>query len=139
MPIELSGMDDLLRKLDKTRNNVRMVRARALQAGAEVIRKAASEKAPRGSDAEVMAKKYSKGKHLADNIAVSSMKSDSDGNYVDVGPERGDNDDFFYGKFFEFGRENMSARPFIEPAIKEKRDEALDKMAEVIREAIENV
>jgi HK97 gp10 family phage protein len=137
MPIVLTGMKELLGNLDKIGKNVKAVRAKALMAGAEIIRKEIAVKCPRGSQEEVLSKKYSPGRHGADNIAISPMKTENGIESVDVGPSRGDNNDFFYLKFLEFGTVKMSAEPFVEPAIIEKRDEALSAMADVIREAIE--
>jgi len=158
MPIELTGMKELLANLERVAKNVQQVRYKALLAGAEVIRKAMSEKAPRGSEAEALAKKYSPGKHAADNIAISQPKQDERGESVDVGPAKGDNDDFFYMKFFEWGaaahdekitrgpyagmtvhHPGIKAKPFAEPALIENREKALGAMAEVIKEAIERV
>jgi HK97 gp10 family phage protein len=41
-------------------------------------------------------------------------------------------------KFLEFGTVKMPAKPFLEPALIEKRQEALNKIAEVVRRAIES-
>jgi HK97 gp10 family phage protein len=137
MPIELTGVNELFASLEKTGKNIRQISGKALSSGAEIIRKAAADKCPRGSEAEVMAKKYAKGQHLADNITISSPYRENGADYVDVGPARSDNNEFFYGKFFEFGTVKMAAKPFVEPALIEKKDEALEKIAEVIKAAIE--
>lgn len=158
MPIELTGMKELLANLNKVGTNVKAARQRALLAGAEVIRDAAEKKCPRGSDAESLAKKYSKGQHLADNIAISSPAMEGNDEYVNVGPAKGDNDDFYYGKFLEFGaaaheikikkgpykgmkinHPGIKPQPFVEPALIENRDKATEAMAAVIREAINSV
>lgn len=139
MPIEMTGMKELLANLDKVGKNVDQAKEKALRAAGEVIRKAAAEKCPRGSTAKSLGKKYSKGQHLADNIVVSPAKSERGHMFVEVGPKRGDNNDFFYGKMLEFGTVKMPAQPFVEPAIREKSGEAMDAMADVIREAISDV
>ena len=138
MPITLSGMDELLARLARTNVNVNIARKKALNKGAEIIKKSASEKAPRDNSARNLSKKYSPGQHLADNLIISEVKGQGNNQYVEVGPQRGDNNDFFYGKFLEFGTTKMLARPFMEPAFVEKRKEALEVMAEVIKEAIES-
>jgi HK97 gp10 family phage protein len=43
----------------------------------------------------------------------------------------------FYGRFVEFGTSRMRARPFVEPAFLAKKDEVLQAMAEVVKEAVE--
>ena len=135
----VEGVDEFLDNLRKIKNNANEAGKRAIVAGAEVIRKAASEKCPRGSSAASLAKKYSKGQHLADNIIISPVKVENGEGFVEVGPQRGDNNDFFYGKMIEFGTIYMDAQPFVEPAVIEKREEALETMANVLREAIERV
>jgi HK97 gp10 family phage protein len=159
MPIILSGMPELLANLDRVGKNVKAARRKALLAGAEVIRDQVEKnaRAHKSSDAEALAKKYSPGQHMADNIVISTPIVEDEEESADVGPTRGANDDFFYGKFIEFGaaahdieikrgpyagmtvhHPGITAQPFVEPALLEKRDEALEAMADVIREAIRN-
>ena len=56
--------------------------------------------------------------HAIDTVRVSPVRRDVASNmpYVVVGPGRGDNTPSFYLKFFEYGREGFSPRPFIRPA-----------------------
>jgi HK97 gp10 family phage protein len=79
-----------------------------------VVQQAASERAPRDT-----------GK-LAENIVISDIK---EGGTVDIGPDR----DRFYGLFLEFGTSKMSARPFLQPAFEENKEQVQQKMADVIR------
>jgi HK97 gp10 family phage protein len=140
MAFELTGVNELIANLERVGNNVEQVKKRALNEGADVIKQSAKQKCPRDTSARNLAKKYSTGKHLADNIIISDVKLGSNGKpYVEIGPQLGDNNDFFYGKFLEFGTEKMDAQPFMEPAFIEKRQQALDKIADVIRGAIQGV
>lgn len=134
MSFEISGIDEMLAKLQKKGQNVGAVKVKALKAGAEPIRKAMSDHAPRGvkktqSWQYTHNKKYAV-EHLKDNIIVSNAKDDM----VYVGPE----EHFFYGSFLEYGTVNMAAQPFAEPGYLEGRKEALENIAEVVKEAIEN-
>lgn len=142
MPIifgDLDGADELMAALRRKTQNVRRESGAALTAGAEVLRTEVERRCPRDESARNLSKKYSPGQHLADNIIISEVKEDFVGNqYVEVGPTRGDNNDFFYGKFLEFGTTKMSqAKPFVEPAYRAKKSAVLKKMAEVVRRVIE--
>lgn len=114
MGIKLEGMPELLRQLERLGAEAEQVKKDTLLAGAEVVQQAASEKAPRDT-----------GK-LAENIVISDIKEDGT---VDIGPDR----DRFYGLFLEFGTTKMSARPFLQPAFEENKDQVQEKMADVIR------
>jgi HK97 gp10 family phage protein len=125
MPIELSGMDEMLARLQKANNDVGAIRKKAILAGAKVIQDEIIARAPEDTG------------NLKRNIAVSEIQIDSDGaEYVDVGPTKGK---AFYAKFLEFSTTKMKARPFVEPAFIAKRKEALAAMGEVVKEAVNNV
>lgn len=123
--VKLEGMDQLLAKLQELGGRMASrIENQALKAGAEVIQKAASERAPRSSANK---------KHLADNIAISRVKTKEGVKYVEVGPTKGDNSEFFYGKFLEWGTSKMAARPFLGPAAAEKKAEVVETMKQVIK------
>jgi HK97 gp10 family phage protein len=114
MSLQLHGMQELLRQLEQVGSEAERIKKDALLAGAEVVQQAASEKAPRDT-----------GK-LAENIVISDIKEDGT---VDIGPDR----DRFYGLFLEFGTSKMAARPFLQPAFEENKEQVQQKMADVIR------
>ncbi len=125
MPIELSGMNEMLQKLEKMGKNVDKVKAKALKAGAEKIRKPIADLAPRSAIPH---------EHMADSIIISEVKKDSDGSeFVEVGPEKSK----FYAKFQEFGTVKQKAKPFTEPGYLQGKKEALSTIAEVVKGAIE--
>jgi HK97 gp10 family phage protein len=117
MGIQLEGMTELVRQLERLGAKAEQVKKDALQAGAEIIQKAASEKAPKDT-----------GK-LAKNIVISDINEDGT---VDIGPDP----DRFYGRFLEFGTSKMAARPFLQPAFEENKDQVQQKMAQVIRRGL---
>ena len=124
MPIELTGMDELLARLQRTTQDVGAVKKKALMAGAEIIRDEIEARAPVDTG---LLKKW---------IVVSEIKQDTDGTeYVNVGPE----ESIYWAKFNEFGTESQKAVPFVEPAFISKRKEALAVMAGIVKEAIDNV
>jgi HK97 gp10 family phage protein len=127
---ELTGINELIAELERRGNNVEQTKKRALNEGATLIKNAMKQKCPRSTK---------QGQHLADNIIVSDVNMDSSGKaFVEVGPKKSDNNEFFYGKFLEWGTVKQKATPFAEPGFLEKRQAALDKIAEVIRGAIQN-
>lgn len=127
MPIELTGMEELLARLQRTSANVEQVKAKALKAGAEKIRKPIADLAPRSNIPH---------EHMADSIIVSEIQRDATGNeFVEVGPEKSK----FYAPFQEFGTVKQRAKPFIEPGYLQGRQEALSTIADVVKEAIESV
>jgi HK97 gp10 family phage protein len=129
MSFELTGINELIEELERRGNNVEQIKTQALMQGAEIIKESMKQKCPRSTQ---------QGQHLADNIIVSDLKEDIPGKpFVEVGPKKSDNNEFFYGKFLEWGTVKMRAQPFAEPGFIEKRQAALDKIAEKIREALE--
>ena len=144
MPMILEGVEGVQVRFDKLEQIVKDTERQIILVGARIIQLEIGRLAPYDSDsARNMAKKYSPGKHLKDNISISGFLTDGAGRlYVLVGPSKGDtssNNDFFYGKFFEWGTSKMAARPFVEPAVISKRREALAAMAQELRRAILNV
>lgn len=141
VPMVLEGVEGVQARFDKLERIVVDNERPRILIGARIIQLEISRLAPYDSDSERnMAKKYSPGKHLKDNISISGFLTDGAGRlYVLVGPAKGDNNDFFYGKFFEWGTSKMNARPFVEPAVIAKRKEAIAAMAQELRRAILNV
>ena len=120
--VELTGMDELLKELYAIGEKV-ATRAenKALREGAEVLRQEISNRAPRKT-----------GK-LAGNIVKSGIKTKDGVKCIEIGPDK----EVFYGLYHEFGTTKMRARPFIAPALEEKRSEIFDAMASVLREELE--
>ena len=156
----IDGVQELLANLQKVKKNANAAGIKAITAGAKVIQKAISEKAKTHdrTSAANLTKKYSPGQHMSDNIGISPVKIENGELFVEVGPQRGDNNHFFYAKFIEFGaaehdmtitkgpykgkvihHPGVEPKPFVEPALIEKRDEAMAVIARVVEEAIKNV
>ena len=139
--IELQGMEELLARLDEIGSRVASrAQNKALREAGEVLRAETSRRAPRSASPRPPSKgqPWRTGRHAADNIAVSKVRTDKDGNrHVLVGLAKGDTSPFFYLKFHEWGTSKMSARPFMGPALEEKRNEIFNTMADVLREEIE--
>jgi len=135
--LTLGGIEDFQANMKKLGTRINQVAPKALKKGAEIIRKQASINCPRDNSPANLKKKYSPGKHLADNIIIGDVEGEGTRQHVLVGPQKGDNDDFYYGKFLEFGTTKMKSQPFVEPAFLSTREESRAAIAEVIKEAIE--
>jgi len=138
MGLELSGMDELLTKLQEIGKNVEKVEDKALKRGAEVIRQAISDGSPRGIK-NPQTWQYRAGKkyaveHLKDNIVISKARNAGVRRYVKVGPE----EHFFYARFLEVGTVHAKSQPFVEVSFLAKRREALDLIKETIMAEINN-
>lgn len=111
MKVGVTMSDSLTAALARLPHAVsRPVQVAALKAGAEPMRQAAADHAPRDEAAGAP--------HLADNIIVAvatERQLEATGNetpFVEVGPRR----EFFYGFFQEFGHGPGPAQPFMRPA-----------------------
>lgn len=125
--LKLEGMDELLSKLQQIGEKASRVENKALRAGAEILQKAASDKAPKSGRMKP---------HLKENIQMSNVKMKDGIKIIEVGPTRGSNDKFFYGKFLEFGTSKMSARPYLYPAMVETKGQVQNAMRSVIKGAL---
>jgi HK97 gp10 family phage protein len=112
---EIDGLDDIEQLLEIVLPNQAKgaVRTAGRKAG-KIWQDAVEETAPRDTG------------FLADNINISihvgSGDSDSTGDIeVIVSPTK----DAFYALFQEFGTRNQPARPFVQPAYEEKKEEVL--------------
>ena len=122
MGIELSGMDELITRLQRTTQNVTEAKKKAILAGAEIIQ------------AEIKAQAPADTGFLRDHIVIS----EKDGvDAVDVGPSK----EVFYAKMLEFGTKKgnkLRQHPFVEPSFLAKRAESKEAIAAVIKQAIDS-
>ncbi|MEY9096282.1 HK97-gp10 family putative phage morphogenesis protein [Paenibacillus sp. RC84] len=125
--MQLDGMDQLLNRLQLMGRKASAIENEALLSGAEIIQDAASKRAPRSSASK---------DHLAYNIIVGEVKRRQGMKIIEVGPTLGDNSEFFYGKFHEFGTSKMPAHPFMGPAAAESQGRVLEAMKRVVRSGL---
>lgn len=133
MGFELTGMQEMRNKIQAIGKAVTDKEEKALQKGSEIIQDEIISRAPVGMG-NADGRGYG---HLNEHIVISETKKDGDGaKYKNVGPSKGKG---FKGVFLEFGTVKMRAQPFVEPSFLAKKSEALDAIAEVMREAIGDV
>ena len=121
--VELTGMDELMKQLSAIGEKIATRgESKALNAGADILQEAISQRAPRLT-----------GK-LSENIVKSGIRKNQVGvRYIEVGPSK----EVFYGRYLELGTTKMRARPFMDPALEENRTRIHEAMAEILREEIE--
>lgn len=122
--IELSGVDEILNRLQQIGANISRLENKALQDAAEPVLEDAKANAP-----------IRTGK-LKEGLKISGVKNRDGTKYVLVGIDRSDNSNIFYGKFIEFGTSKMSPRPFLEPAYEKNKKEILKRIKSTLKEGL---
>lgn len=118
-------LDRVLKQLPKALRG--QVLENAVRAGANVVRKEARARAPRGADAS-----HPSLGRLADNLRVSKDKRGA--NSVDMLLHTGK---AFWGMFLEFGTSKVPARPWFRPALDRMAGAALGKIGERVGKNVE--
>ncbi|MEN6349335.1 MAG: HK97-gp10 family putative phage morphogenesis protein [Syntrophomonas sp.] len=138
--VSLEGMDHIMARIEQLGKKATTVENHALKAGAAVVQKAISRRAPRSAaprQPKPQTQMWRTGEHLADNIIITKVKRKQGIKYVEVGPTPGDNSPFFYGKFSEYGTSKMPAQPFVGPAEAESKQEALNAIIETLKAGLD--
>lgn len=110
--IDLEGMQELIDKVNKMGLKGEVIKKRALDKAGDLIKNSMEKKAPRSN---------SNKKHMADNIKISDIEKEDGVDYVEIGPNKGDNSEFFYSKFSEWGTSNQSATHWAENSVLENK------------------
>jgi len=119
--VEITGIEEIQAEIRKMSTNADKYVAKALKKGAEIYKTEISRRAPYNSKG---VGGYKGSGHLRDHINMSGVSKNKLGqSELFVGVEKGDNSNWFYGKFFEWGTSKMSARPFVQPSFNAKKDE----------------
>lgn len=120
--VDLSGEKELISELKKLEAATRAKYLQAaIMAGAEVVRKEASARAPKRT-----------GRLAANIITEIEGNTSADRASVKIGPSK----EAFYGMFVELGTSKMSARPFLRPAIDAKKDEVEATVARELKKRL---
>ncbi|WP_241475258.1 HK97-gp10 family putative phage morphogenesis protein [Priestia flexa] len=120
MSMKFTGLETLQKQLKQLENIGDQIVAKALRAGAEVLRQEIIKRAPRHTG------------NLIEKIIVSKVVE----GHIDIGPEvKG----AFYARFLEYGTSKMPAKPFIEPAFLVVKDKIQAVMAEVVQQELKRL
>lgn len=122
--IELTGVKEILERLQNIGANVGRLENQALKNAAEPVLQDAK------TNVLVKTGKLKKG------LKISNIKKKNGIKYIQVGVDRGDNSEVFYGKFIEFGTSKMAARPFLQPAYEKNKDTIRETIAETLKEGL---
>ncbi len=87
--LELEGLDALIDKVNKLGQQGERIKKKALDEAGKLVKVSMEKKAPRSSESK---------NHMADNIKVSDIEKGDGVDYVDIGPKKGDNSEFYYSK-----------------------------------------
>ncbi|KAF5029260.1 hypothetical protein DSECCO2_650420 [anaerobic digester metagenome] len=122
--IELEGLQELIDKVNKMGSRGTKIKKKALDKAGAIVKSSMEEKAPRSE----MTKR-----HMADNIKVSEIESEGGVDFIKIGPNKGDNSEFFYSKFTEWGTSKIPAQHWAENSVLENKK----KINEIIKEELE--
>lgn len=124
--IELTGVDEILNKLQQIGTNISRLENKALKNAAEPVLE----------DAKVTNAFNDRSGRLRKGLKISNIKNKEGMKYVLVGVDRSDNSKIFYGKFLEFGTSKISARPFLQPAYEKNKDNIQQTIAKTLKEGL---
>lgn len=124
--IELTGVDEILNKLQQIGTNISRLENKALKNAAEPVLE----------DAKVTNAFNDRSGRLRKGLKISNIKNKEGMKYVLVGVDKSDNSKIFYGKFLEFGTSKISARPFLQPAYEKNKDNIQQTIAETLKEGL---
>lgn len=122
--VELSGMDELVAKLQTMSDKAGKIEGDALRAAAEPVAEEMRGLVRVSSANEV---------HIRDNIEISKVKTKDGIRYIEIGPGKKTS---WRAKFLEFGTSKMQAYPFVQPAGEHKFKEAQEIISKKIKEAL---
>ena len=126
--IELEGMAELIDKVNKLGAKGEVIKKKALDKAGELVKTSMERKAPRSEETK---------KHMADNIKVSEIKKENGVDFVKIGPNKGDNSEFFYSKFTEWGTSKIPAQHWAENSLLENKREINQTIMEELKRGLE--
>ena len=124
--LEVSGMQELLDKMQELGKHATKIQNQALLKAAEPIL----------NDAVQTTTFTDRTGRLRKGLKISRPKSKGDTRYVLVGIDKGDISKIFWGKFHEFGTSREPARPFLAPAYARHKKEAIEIIKNELRKAL---
>lgn len=126
--LELQGMEELIDRVNKIGARGNVIKKKALDRAGELVKGSMERKAPRSE--------FTK-KHMADNIKVSEIEKENGVDYIRIGPNKGDNSEFYYSKFTEWGTSKIPAQHWAENSVLENKREINDVILEELKRGLE--
>lgn len=137
--LEVDGMAQIKKKILELGKKGQRIENKALTSGAEIVRTKISQEAPRSNKPRQPApgtQSWRTGEHAADHITASRVKKVDGVKVVEVGISKGDNSNYFYLKFHEYGTEKMPPRPFLNRSLRLSRDKARAEIRTVYKKEL---
>jgi HK97 gp10 family phage protein len=126
--IELEGMQELIDRVNKLGAKGEIIKKKALDKAGNLVKGSMEKKAPRSSLSK---------KHMADNIKVSDIEKENGVDFIEIGPNKGDNSEFFYSKFSEWGTSSQPAQHWAENSVLENKREINNIIMEELQRGLE--
>lgn len=126
--IELEGMQEVINRVNKLGIKGEIIKKKALDKAGNLVKGSMEKKAPRSSLSK---------KHMADNIKVSDIEKENGMDFVEIGPNKGDNSEFFYSKFSEWGTSSQPAQHWAENSVLENKREINNIIKEELQRGLE--
>lgn len=126
--IELEGMAELIDKVNKLGLKGEVIKKKALDKAGKLVKDSMERKAPRSEETK---------KHMADNIEVSEIEKRNGVDFIKIGPNKGDNSEFFYSKFTEWGTSKIRAQHWAESSVLENKREINQAIKEELQRGLE--
>lgn len=126
--IELEGMQKLIDKVNKLGAKGEIIKKKTLDKAGQLVKESMEKKAPRSDLSK---------KHMADHIKISEVEKENGVDFVEIGPNKGDDSEFFYSKFSEWGSSKQPAQHWAENSILENKRKINEVIAEELKRGIE--
>ena len=126
--IELQGMQELIDKVNKLGAKGEIIKKKTLDKAGELVKSSMEKKAPRSDLSK---------KHMADHIKISEVEKENGVDFIEVGPNKGDDSEFFYSKFSEWGSSKQPAQHWAENSILENKRKINEIITEELKRGIE--
>nr|WP_253201802.1 HK97-gp10 family putative phage morphogenesis protein [Clostridium sp. DSM 17811] len=121
-------MDELINKVNRIGEKGAVIKKKALSKVGLLVKVSMDRKAPRSAETK---------KHMADNITVSEIEKEDGLDFVKIGPNKGDNSEFFYSKFTEWGTSKIPAQHWAENSIIENKRKINQTIMEELQRGLE--
>lgn len=123
--IQVTGIDQMIRRLNQLGTGASRAENKALHAGADVLKATMERNAPGPSNKTGRP-------HLRDNIVKGRIRTQKGEKFIQVGPGK----QTFWSVFLEFGTTKMAPQPFVERSVDEAGQQVLRVMARTLRDEL---
>lgn len=112
--LKLEGMQELIDKVSKLGIKGEVIKKKALDKAGKIVKSNMEKNAPRSGLNK---------KHMADYIKISEIEKENGVDFIEIGPNKGDDSEFFYSKFSEWGTSTQPAQHWAENSVLENKKE----------------